>query len=115
MASKTDEYYVKKICDDLAFVIRYTKDINIHDLGSNELLLDSMLFRLIQVSENAGKMTDSFKEINNNVPWTAISGLRNRIVHDYGHVDLGIVFDTIKNDIPDLYVMFQENISYPQN
>ena len=29
-------------------------------------------------------------------------GLRNRIVHDYGNVDLNIVFETLKNDIPEL-------------
>ncbi|MCR5452884.1 MAG: DUF86 domain-containing protein, partial [Lachnospiraceae bacterium] len=29
-------------------------------------------------------------------------GLRNRIVHDYGNVDLNIVFETLKYDIPDL-------------
>ena len=29
-------------------------------------------------------------------------GLRNRIVHDYGNVDLNIVFETLKFDIPDL-------------
>ena len=29
-------------------------------------------------------------------------GLRNRIVHDYGHVDFQIVFDTLKTDVPDL-------------
>ena len=33
---------------------------------------------------------------------SANSGLRNRIVHDYGNVDLQIVFDTLKNDIPEL-------------
>ena len=115
MGNKTDEYYVKKICDDLAFIIRYTKDINIHDLGSDELLLDSMMFRLIQISENAGKMSESFKSVNKDIPWTAISGLRNRIVHDYGHVDLGSVSDTIKNDIPNLQTMFQEDIKYPHN
>ena len=29
-------------------------------------------------------------------------GLRNRIVHDYGNVDLDVVFETLKNDIPEL-------------
>ena len=31
--------------------------------------------------------------------------LRNRIVHDYGNVDLKIVFETLKYDIPDLFKM----------
>ena len=36
-----------------------------------------------------------------------MSGLRNRIVHDYGNVDLNIVFETLKNDIPELLEMIK--------
>ena len=34
-------------------------------------------------------------------------GLINRIVHDYGNVDLNIVFETLKNDIPELLEMIK--------
>ncbi|MFI3177040.1 MAG: DUF86 domain-containing protein [Eubacteriales bacterium] len=36
------------------------------------------------------------------MPWNAMYGLRNRIVHDYGNVDLNVVFETLKYDIPEL-------------
>ena len=29
-------------------------------------------------------------------------GMRNRIVHDYGEVDLSIIYDTLKDDLPAL-------------
>lgn len=32
-------------------------------------------------------------------------GMRNRIVHDYGNVDLKVVYETLKNDIPELLEM----------
>lgn len=76
--------------------------VDIEELDKNEVLLDSMLFRMIQISENARKLSDEYKEHNSNVPWSALYGLRNRIVHDYGNVDLNIVFETLKNDIPKL-------------
>ncbi len=31
-----------------------------------------------------------------------MSGLRNKIVYDYGNVALDVVFDTLKYDIPEL-------------
>ena len=34
------------------------------------------------------------------IPWTDIAGLRNRIVHDYGNVDLDVVYSTLTEDIP---------------
>lgn len=60
---------------------------------------------MIQISENSKKLSDEYKENNNNIPWNAMYGLRNRIVHDYGSVDLNIVYETLKNDIPELLEM----------
>lgn len=37
-----------------------------------------------------------------NIPWYKISGLRNRIVHDYGTVQLDIIYNTVKEDLPNL-------------
>ena len=99
---KNDAYYIGKVFDDLAFIIRHMKDVDSEAFAGNDILQDSMMFRLIQISENARKLTDRYKKQHSSIPWTAISGLRNRLVHDYGNVDFSIVFDTLKKDIPDL-------------
>ena len=99
---KNDTYYAGKISDDLAFIDHHMKDVDAGQFSANEILQDSMMFRLIQISENVRRLSDDYKERHSDIPWTAISGLRNRIVHDYGNVDLTIVFDTLKNDIPAL-------------
>ena len=100
---KDNRYYVKKIVTDLAFIIKHTSGLTLAELDSNEILLDSVMFRLIQISENSDKLTDDFKKYHSNIPWRAIKGLRNRIVHEYGNVDLTVVYDTVKNDIPQLH------------
>ena len=102
---KNDTYYIQKIIQDLNFIVLHMKDICIEELNENEVLLDSMLFRMIQLSENAKKLSDEYKMKNSNVSWNAIYGLKNRIVHDYGKVDLNVVFETLKNDVPELLVL----------
>ena len=99
---KNDAYYVQKLKIDLEFIVAHMRGIDIEELNSNEILLDSMLFRMIQISENAKRLSDNYKQKHCNIPWNALSGLRNRIVHDYGNVDLNIVYETLKNDIPEL-------------
>ena len=83
-------------------------DIDSEELGKNEILLDSMLFRLIQISENSKRLSDQFKNEYPQIPWMAVYGLRNRIVHDYGNVDLSIIYSTVKNDIPELYTLLNK-------
>ena len=60
------------------------------------------VFNPVQISENAKKISDNYKLTRLNVPWKDLIGLRNRIVHDYGHVVLDVVCYTLKNDIPEL-------------
>lgn len=99
---KNDAYHVKKLRTDLQFIVKHMRDVGIEELNEDEVLLDSMLFRMIQISKNAKKLSDTYKRTHEHIPWSALSGLRNRIVHDYGNVDLNIVYETLKNDIPQL-------------
>ena len=104
---KTDNFYIQKRKQDLEFISRHMKNVDIEELNANEVLLDSMFFRMIQISENARKLTEEFKQTRENIPWSALYGLRNRIVYDYGNVDLNIVYETLKVDIPDLLELLE--------
>jgi uncharacterized protein with HEPN domain len=97
---KTDQYYIDKIITDLTFIRTHTESLSKSKLEEDEILVDSIMFRLIQVAENSEKLTEKFKKTYPSIPWRAIKGLRNRIVHEYGNVDLTIVYDTVKKDIP---------------
>ena len=109
---KNDLYYANKIQEDLAFIIKHMKDVDEDELAHNELLQDSMMFRLIQISENAKKLSDDFRMREHpTIPWLAMFGLRNRIVHDYGSVDLGIVFETLKISIPGLFDQLNKELN----
>lgn len=107
---KNDLYYITKIMEDLNFIVKHMKNVELEDLMANELLQDSMLFRLIQVSENAKRLSEECKVRYGMIPWTAVYGLRNRIVHDYGSVDFTIVFDTLKTDIPELLGLMEKEL-----
>lgn len=105
--NKDDIYYMQRIKLDTEFIVEHMKDVDIEELSKNEILLDSMLFRMIQISENARKLTEEYRNTHTIIPWYALYGMRNRIVHDYGSVDLNIIFSTLKEDIPNLLAMIQ--------
>lgn len=79
------------------------KNIDVEHFQEDKILQNAMMFSMVQISENSKKLSTTYKELHSSVPWFAITGLRNRIVHDYGNVDLSTVYDTLVNDIPELF------------
>lgn len=105
---KNNNYYIEKIKNDLNFLIRHTKNVTEEELKVNELLLDSIMFWFIQISENVKLLSNTFKNTHNYIPWKSIIGFRNRIVHNYENVDLKIVYDVVTIDILELIELFNE-------
>ena len=103
--TKNNQYYVDKILTDLKFVIDHTQGKTQQQIEGDDLLVDSIMFRVIQITENSMKLDEEFQKKNSHIPWRAIRGMRNMIVHNYGAVDLAIVYDTVANSIPELYKM----------
>ncbi len=104
---KDNNYYVQKIITDLEFIFEHTRELTLGELESNEILVDSVMFRLIQIAENADKLTEDFKACYDRIPWRAMKGMRNRIVHEYGNVKMTVVYDTVRKDIPELLVQLK--------
>lgn len=99
---KNDLYFLEKIKQDLQFVVDNTSGLSQTEFNDNQLLIDSVMFRIIQIAENTSKLSDGFKRKYSDVPWVAIKGMRNKIVHNYGAVNLIIVYDTVINGIPSM-------------
>ena len=47
---KNDRYYLEKIISDLEFIIEQTKGKTQNEIEENILLIDSIMFRIIQIA-----------------------------------------------------------------
>ena len=75
---------------------------NRDDLDSNRLL-NLALTRLLEViGEAAAQLPDSLKEDHPAIPWREVTGLRNRLIHEYDEVDLDILWTIVQDDLPPL-------------
>lgn len=100
-------------------IMKYCKDISVlhenygHDFQKYESDISyqySINLCLIQIGELAGKMLnfDGAVEAYPEVEWHNIYGLRNRITHGYGSIDLAITFDVSTMDVPILEKQCEE-------
>lgn len=106
--NKDDKYYAKKAIENIAAIEKYISTISYDQFILDDELIDAVMFRFIQLVENIKNISTEFKEQNNGIPWGDIIGFRNGIVHDYGHTDYKIVYETAVNDLKDLRIAFEK-------
>lgn len=56
------------------------------------------------IGEATKRLPDDFREVNSDVPWKAMAGMRDRLIHGYDVVDPEIIWATITKTIPNLII-----------
>ena len=63
-----------------------------------------LLFALVRaieiLGEAASKVTDEARAVNTAIPWKAIVGMRNRLIHAYFDVNAQLVWESATVEIP---------------
>src|SRR5690606_36004091 len=54
------------------------------------------------VGEATKRLPTELREKYVDIPWRGMAGMRDRIIHGYDHVNLQIVWDVVKRDIPEI-------------
>ena len=70
---------------------------------SRNRILELALVRLVEiVGEAANRLPTEDQERYASIPWKEIVGMRNRLVHGYDAIDLDVLWDTVRVDLPQL-------------
>lgn len=73
---------------------------------------NSICMSLLQIGELSGRLPEDFRENTKKmIYWPAIKGTRNLFAHNYGAVDIDMVWETVISDIPKLYEFCENTIS----
>lgn len=83
----------------------------LENFEKDSMCVEATVFNLMQIRElTKFSLSDDLKKQIFNIPWHQIYGMRNRIVHGYDGVNMQIVWDTVKEDIPTLRNELQQLI-----
>ena len=82
----------------LSYVDKVTKEEFLHDVQRQ----DAVIRRFEIIGEAAGRVSKDLRIVLPNLPWAEMVGIRNLLIHEYGDIDLDIVWDTLQIDLPPL-------------
>ena len=83
-------------------VQRRIKGVDLDTFLDNEDLQDSVLYAVGQIGENANKVSESARELYHDILWNQIIGIRHRVFHSYGNVDMSIIYEVVVEHMPKL-------------
>ncbi len=81
------------------------------DLETDEKTEYAVIKALEIVGEAARRVPDSFRNSHPQIPWREMTGMRDKLVHDYFGVNLDVVWKTIHEDLPPLITALQSLIA----
>ena len=82
--------------------VELTKTRKRPNLETDEMLTLA-LERLLEIVGEASKnITQPTKDAHPEIAWKEIAAFRNRLIHGYFDIDLDILWEIIKNDLPPL-------------
>ncbi len=94
--------YLRHIQVEIEFLQSSFSGLILEDFLADETLRRAAVRSLEIIGEAARKVPEEFRAKYPAIEWRAMSGMRNRLIHDYFGVDHELVWDVVQNRIPTL-------------
>lgn len=86
--------------DAICNIEEFTTSISRQQLFGDKMRYYAVVKNVEIIGEAANMLTQEFRDTHTELPWRAITGMRNVIVHDYVNIHEDMLWDTIQNDVP---------------
>ncbi len=97
-----DRIRLMHILDAISEIETYLIDSDFESFMDNSMMRFACIKQMEIIGEASNHISKDIKSNFSSVEWSQIVGMRNTFVHEYFGVDSSLVWEIIKNDLPDL-------------
>ena len=104
---RQDDSYLLDMLVAARKAVTFAADLTYAQFERSDLHQNAIFKVLEIVGEAASRISDSTQTAHPEIPWQEIVGLRNRVVHVYFEIDLSLVWQIVREDVPALIVQLE--------
>jgi len=94
--------YVEDIVTAIADIEQFVRGMGFEEFSKDKKTVFAVVRAIEIIGEAARQIPESLKNKHTEVPWKEMAGIRNKIAHEYFGVDVEVIWDTVKKNIPEL-------------
>ncbi len=100
MNAEADRLRLRHMLDAAEKIVGFTESLSVSAFLANEEK-QLAIVRLLEIAgEAANGLSNELKEEHTEIPWSQITATRNRLIHGYFDVDLNVVWQIVREDVP---------------
>jgi uncharacterized protein with HEPN domain len=92
--------YVEDIMSSISKIEQFVEGMTFEDFSEDDKTVFAVIRALEVIGEAAKNIPPPMKNKYSQIPWREISGMRDKLIHEYFGVNIKVVWDTVKSDIP---------------
>lgn len=111
MSNRPQLLYCQDILDSGAAILSYVHEITFDTFAHDRMRYSAVIREFEIIGEAVGKLSEELKAGYPEIPWQDVKDFRNLLAHEYFGIDLEIVWNTIRDDVPMLMAAVQKIVS----
>ena len=100
MPARDWKFRIEDIIGNIQEVLELTQGMDFTTFSEDNRTVKAVLFNLAIIGEAARRVPAKITEKYPFLPWRVMGDLRNIVIHEYFGVDLKIIWETIRHDLP---------------
>ncbi len=94
--------YLRHVLVEADYLLQHSAGLTAEEFLQDDTLQRAFVRSLEIIGEAAKHIPEDFRRHHPAIDWRGMSGMRDRLIHGYFGVDYGIVWDVVKNHVPEL-------------